>query len=285
MTLQGRFTVLQNEKLGEGCYRLSARADPIAREAQPGQFLMLRVSENHDPLLRRPFGIHRLNATESGSVDVLYRVVGKGTRELTRLAPGGQIDVLGPLGRGFGRYPDKSEHLLVAGGIGIAPFPPLAQRIRQEAPAARIRLFSGGKTSVDLTGSEDVAHLCDAACLATEDGSRGMRGMVTEPLAKALGDADPGAAMVYACGPPPMLAAVAALARERGFACEVSLESRMACGLGTCLGCVTRTIPTGERTPAPETPSNGGRREFYSRVCLEGPVFDAREIDWEAVDA
>ena len=284
MTIQGRFPVLANEKVAEETWQLTVLCPGIADLAQPGQFLTLRVANESIPLLRRPFGIHRVHAACRGAVDVLYRVVGKGTQQMTLVPRGEQVDLLGPLGHGFSHFPDRALHFLVAGGIGIAPFPLLAQRIRTEQPAAVVRLFFGGRTQQDLAGLDALEPFCDATELTTEDGGRGEWGLVTQPLARALDGTRANAAVIYACGPIPMLAAVARFAMAKGIPCEVSLESQMACGLGTCMGCVTRTIPAeGGGLPATCDPcSTKGVQECYARVCTEGPVFDARVIAWGA---
>jgi dihydroorotate dehydrogenase electron transfer subunit len=275
--------VLRNERVSGTTYRLTVLAPGIAEFAAAGQFLTLRLLTEYDPLLRRPFGIHRVHTEVRGALEILFRVVGKGTKLLARIDKGDRVDLMGPLGRGFGAFPGRAVHVLVAGGIGVAPFPLLAERLRAASPPADARLFFGGKTADDLAGLDALEPLCGTVTLSTEDGSRGERGLVTAPLARALETLDPSTAAVSACGPLPMLAAVAKLAAARGVPCEVSLESQMACGMGTCMGCVTATIPAdpGTGLPAPCDPcSAAGAHECYQRVCTEGPVFDARTIAW-----
>jgi dihydroorotate dehydrogenase electron transfer subunit len=285
VTIHGVFPVLKNERVAGVTYRMAVLAPGIAEFAQAGQFVTARAVTDHDPLLRRPFGVHRVHQGMRGALEVLYRVVGKGTRLLTRIGKGDRVDLLGPLGRGFGTHPGKAVHLLVAGGIGVAPFPLLAERLRAQDPAAGVRLFFGGKTAGDLAGLDALEPWCGEVHLTTEDGSRGEQALVTAPLARALEGIDPASAVIYACGPLKMLAAAAKLAAAKGVACEVSLESQMACGMGTCLGCVTRTIPVADGVGLPATCdpcSTKGAQDCYQRVCTEGPVFDARAIAWGA---
>ena len=283
MTIQGKFPVLSNRHVRGNTWRLSFHAPQIAAEAAAGQFLTVRIPGGHDPLLRRPFGVHRVGADAEGAVEILYRVVGRGTGELTRLREEERIDVLGPIGTGFGSFPEKTQHILVAGGIGIAPFPMLAGRIRSQVPGGRVRLFFGGRTAGDLAGIDETSPHCDEIVTTTEDGSEGAKGLVTEPLSAALADLDAGTAVVYVCGPLPMLAAAARIVLPLNIRCEVSLESQMACGMGTCLGCVTETMPVEKAggVGLPISCETGSGDDCYQRVCTEGPVFDARTIQWE----
>ncbi|GAB4271736.1 MULTISPECIES: dihydroorotate dehydrogenase electron transfer subunit [Deferrisoma] len=257
--MDDRAWVVYRESLGGEYYRLRLRP-AVPFEAAPGQFVMLQVGEGIDPLLRRPFSIHRLDPHAGGEFEVLFRVVGKGTRMLSRRHVGDRVDVLGPLGRGFSL--DAEEPVLVGGGVGVAPLLFLAEAFL--ARGVRPRLVLGARSDRDLLCHGDFECLAIPSEVVTEDGSLGEPGLVTKPLARVLDQAGPGA-RVYACGPVPMLRAVAAQAASRGVACEVSLEAQMACGMGACLGCVVRSA-SGE----------------YVRVCKEGPVFDAREIDWNA---
>ncbi len=255
--MDDRAWVVHRENVGGGYYRLRLRmAPPFV--ARPGQFAMVKVSDGLDPLLRRPFSIHRVAAADTGEFEVLFRVVGSGTRRLAQLRVGEGVEVLGPLGRGFrleGRRP-----LLVGGGVGVAPLLFLAEEMLSQG--LRPRLLLGGRADRDVLCHDDFACLAVPYSLATEDGSLGEPGLVTRLLEKELEQGTAGVC-VYACGPSLMLGAVARLCGAAGVPCQVSLEAHMACGVGACLGCV---VP--------------GTAEPYLRVCKEGPVFDAGEIDW-----
>lgn len=252
--------VISHTSLGRDAALLRLRAPDLAGPARPGQFLMLRVAPGDDPLLARPFSYFLASGDE---VWIMYQVVGRGTRLLRQARPGDRLAAWGPLGRGF----DLSARrpLLVGGGMGLAPLafalrdliaagaePMLCWGLATAGPVVEV-LRPGG-----LEGGPDLSH----ALLATEDGSQGHKGLVTDLLAGRLDQCD----AVLACGPLPMLRAVAGLCAESDAACQVSLEAPMACGVGACLGCV---LPR----------SQGG----YLRVCQEGPVVPAAEVGWEAL--
>lgn len=220
---------------------------------------MIRVAEGIEPLLRRPFSIHRMAAGESGEFEILFRVVGEGTRRLASTHVGERVDVLAPLGRGFRLGTERP--LLVGGGVGVAPLLFLAETLLAGGTAPKLLL--GGRSDRDVLCHDDFSCLAVPYALATEDGSLGEPGLVTLLLERELAGACAG---VYACGPLPMLAAVAELCRRESVPCQVSMEAHMACGVGACLGCV---VP--------------GVAEPYLRVCKEGPVFDAGEVDWGAL--
>ncbi|TSA13081.1 MAG: dihydroorotate dehydrogenase electron transfer subunit [Deltaproteobacteria bacterium] len=251
-------TVLENRFVASSVYRLRIEAPAIARVVRPGQFLMLRVGQTLDPLLRRPFSIHAVH--DSRTVDILYRVVGKGTNLLTAIKKGGKLDIVGPLGRGFSWREDLPS-LFVAGGMGIAPLFFLAQIITQNGTGAKTSVLIGARNKIELLCVKELKAMGLQVEAATEDGSAGKRGLVTDLLTRKIITSRP---VLYTCGPYPMLRAVAHLAREHGLSCQVSLESFMACGLGACLGCVAEM-----------------RNGDLVRVCKEGPVFDAYEVAWK----
>ena len=264
-----RARVLEQEELGGGCFRMRLDAAPIAREARAGQFVMIGLPDPADTLVRRPFSVARLvpGAEEPEALEIVYKVYGRRTRQMARFRPGTEVALLGPLGRGFWLpgEGERTEVLLVAGGIGAAPFPLFLQRAGADL-AGRTTLFLGGRGREDLLLVDWFREHCGEVILVTEDGSAGEPGLVTAPLAARL-DAPPrGERVVLACGPRPMLRAVAELCLARDVPCQLSLEERMACGFGACLGCVVeRRHPEGEF-------------DRYVRVCTEGPVFDAREV-------
>ena len=249
-----RATVVEAEAVG--AYRLLRCSDPAGPQPRPGQFYMLAAverwggGEDERPYLPRAFSFLRIGTP---GIEFLLEDVGPGTRRLGELTAGEELWLTGPLGAGFTAPREGRRALLAGGGIGIVPL-----------AAWQDELSAGETPAVALLGFRDVAHakaadLLAAPEVATDDGSVGRRGFVTELLAAALHrDAH---AEVYACGPPPMLEAVRALAAERGVPAQLALEAGMACGFGGCFGCV---VPT---------------RAGYQRVCVEGPVFEAAHLD------
>ncbi len=253
-------TVVSHESEGRGYYRLVLKARDAASAAAPGQFVMLRVTDNLDPLLARPFGISSI--ISKSSIEIIYRVVGRGTGFLSAVEPGASMSLLGPLGKGFPMPQKGNVPVLVGGGSGFPPLHFLAQRLRKGA-----HFFIGSRDRECLPPSRILTSFRDITekvHIATDDGSMGVQGTTTDILNAFLNRMEKKNHLVlYACGPHAMLAAAAAIAAEHSIPCYVSMEERMACGLGACMGC---SIPQ----------KAGG----YKRACKEGPVFDAREIDW-----
>jgi dihydroorotate dehydrogenase electron transfer subunit len=253
-------TILFHKSAGRGYYRLVLKAPETASAARPGQFVMLRVTDNLDPLLARPFGISSI-PTKS-SIEIVYRIAGRGTALLTRMEAGQGISLLGPLGKGF-PIPDKGvTPVLVGGGSGFPPLHFLAQRT-----GSRAHFFIGSRDKECLPPASIIKSFKEVTAkvhVATEDGSMGVPGMSTDILNAFLTKQEKKShLMLYACGPHAMLAAVSRIASEHGIPCYVSTEERMACGLGACMGC---SIPM----------KAGG----YKRACKEGPVFDSTEVEW-----
>ena len=264
--------VLENRRLSAQYNVLVLDAAPIARAAEPGQFVMLKPSRGTDPLLRRPFSIFeivRAPGGEPSAISILNKRAGAGTSLLFDVEPGASVRCLGPLGRPFVAVPPPAEAWMIAGGVGLAPFVSLAARLRDLGTAAV--LFYGARTAAELYGVDLFEELGVRTVLATEDGTRGVRGRVTAPLADALRAAAPGATVkLYACGPTPMMRAVARLAADHRRACDVSLEPVMGCGLGGCYSCVVLM-------------RQAGGPPHFVRSCLEGPVFDADRLVWDAL--
>ncbi len=247
-----RAEVTDNAELSGGHYLLGFRTEQPLKP-RPGQFFMVGTGERFDPLLKRPFCFLR---KEKDSVNILYRVRGRGTELLSRKRPGSEIDVLGPLGNAWPRPGAGKSPLIVAGGVGIASTFPLAARLGDRAV-----VLYGARSAEELLLLDGLRALGAELHLATEDGSVGTKGTVMN----ALGDLDPGEGhVIYACGPRGMLRAVAEFAKHRGIAGHVSLEERMACGMGACLGCAVKTT------------------KGYRGVCSDGPVFRIEDIDWGA---
>jgi len=263
--------VTRNLDLGHGNRLIEFEAAELVRDMQPAQFFMIGM-RGSSALLRRPFSVCGLPGTfadaPATACQVLYKVVGRGTEYLASLGAGARLDVLGPLGRGF-ELPDRPgiTPLLVAGGIGSAPFPALVAGLRDAG--FRPVLVYGARTAADLPLLDWFRERCREVIVTTDDGSLGERGLVTVPLARLVGELAAERTQVYACGPGPMLRAVARVALSAGVRCDLSLEARMACGFGVCLGCV---VPTHGGGPDGD--------EGFERVCVEGPVMRAERLAW-----
>jgi dihydroorotate dehydrogenase electron transfer subunit len=256
--------LVTREGLGGPYWLLTFRHPEVAREARAGQFVMIKAGTSAEPPLRRPFSIMAVDP--GGETFTLFvKEVGPGSAALCALAPGEIAQCLGPLGRHFTSPQPGTGALLVAGGYGVAPFRLFADELsRGQGPP---RLFYGGRTAADLPLLEKLEASGLLLTPATEDGSVGYRGRVTEPLRQWL-DANRGPVRMYACGPEAMLRAVARLAEERHLEAEVSLDPWMGCGIGTCLGCVVHVQDEGDP------------RARYRCACTEGPVFDAARVRW-----
>ena len=260
--------ILENRSLGGNYFLTTFLSPEIAEHARPGQFVMAGARDPLDLLLRRPFSVC-LRGRGAGSgfetVSLLYRVTGRGTAFLSRLSVRDDAALLGPLGCGFTEPRPEEQPVIVAGGIGVAAFPFLAEELL--TAGCRPRLLYGGRTAADLPMLDWWRARIVALEVTTDDGSAGERGLVTEPLERLLRAHD-GPARVYACGPTPMMRSVAEIAAVHGTPCEVALETPMACGYGVCVGCVV------------EARTSDGAYGRYRRVCVDGPVFDAAGILW-----
>ena len=238
-------------------YRLTLQAPRIAAQARPGQFVMVRVSDGLDPLLRRPFSIHRSFA--DGNISLLFKVIGKGTDMLARRCIGDQLDLVGPLGNGFD-FPGEGPVCLIGGGMGIAPLLFLAEQLHMTGRETRddhVLLGARNKDELALLADE-FSSLGYTVQLATDDGSIGHKGFIPDLLDFIL----PEMILVYTCGPHLMMKNVVRQCLQAEVNCQVSLETHMACGVGACLGCTV----------------NGKRGLIH--VCKQGPVFKAEHLEW-----
>lgn len=249
--------IISNQKRSGNYWHLEFESGLIARGALAGQFVNIRVSDTLEPLLRRPISIHGVKASK---VKIIYEVLGKGTQILATRKPGEFLDVLGPLGNGFNySRPAKStpaKNILIAGGMGVAPLVFLAEKLKLGKPLVLI----GARTKQQILCLQEFKALGCTVELATDDGSLGFKGRVTDLLSLILGQTK--ALGLFSCGPHLMLKAVAQVAQENKIPAQLSLEEHMACGVGACLGCVV-TTKTG-----------------YKSVCKDGPVFSSEELIW-----
>lgn len=313
--------VVANGPIARSYLRIRLASPALGDSFVPGQFLMVRPDGREDPFLGRAYSIMGLRPTLLGrrrvpAAEILYKVVGRGTALLASLRKGDEVEVLGPLGRGFRPEEAASLHILVAGGVGVPPIVALAEALgrstvnsqrstssasyggsvdgrgtqRARQVGRRVVAIIGGKTREDVLCVRELRAAGAKVSVTTEDGSLGTRGLVTDSLVDILRGRGQGARgkaqgeglapVVYACGPPGMLAAVARVAVEAGVPCQVSMEANMACGFGACMGCAIRVH--GALSSKGQAPGTGGGAEsvMYKLCCKDGPVFDAREIVW-----
>jgi len=273
MILQRTARTVENFPLAERTYRIRLECPEIAAAIRPGQFVMLRLPAKDDPLLGRPFALYDTVLDSSGAavgLDIVYLVVGKMTGLLVGVKPDDPIEIWGPLGNGFPDFRGDNQVVCVAGGIGQTPFLAYARELLGgrgyggAEPLRRVKrvlLYYGVRHAKLAAGLDDFRAAGCGLRLATDDGSLGYKGTVTQLLAK---DKPPGP--FVGCGPERMLHALAKLTAGWGVKCYVSLETPMACGFGACFSCVTKV-----KTPAGWD---------YKRVCVEGPVFDAGTLEW-----
>ncbi|MBN1381719.1 MAG: dihydroorotate dehydrogenase electron transfer subunit [Deltaproteobacteria bacterium] len=244
---------------------------PFAFETPlPGQFIMLRIKGKSEPFLGRPLSVYAFQRRREKVIcEVLYRVVGKGTQQFSLLKFGSTVEVLGPLGRSFTIFPSEKDVILIAGGMGIAPMTYVAGHYRGSKAGSKMKMicYTGARSMDDLVALERMEVLCKTK-VSTDDGSRGYHGMVTDLFKNDFPTLNIKKTVIYACGPRPMLKALAAILEDQPVICEVSLEERMACGVGVCLGCVTAIK------------DDRGNKQ-YKRVCKEGPVFNIKDIMWD----
>ena len=262
-----RGVLIENNAVAAGDFQMTIRLPGSFPSPIPGQFVMIRGAEQQEPLLARPLSVYGFRQQgEERDIDLLYRVVGKGTSLLSGMEPGTRMVVLGPLGNGFTPPGNTKNVILVAGGVGVAPLTFLLRSgwLDQTGIAASDCIcYLGARTGEQLTGLEGLQRVAVNVC--TDDGSKAFHGTVTDLLRRDIEQYNPHETMIYACGPSAMIRSLGRLLDDRAIPCQVSLEERMACGLGACLGCAVAVH------------GKSGRKE-YRRVCKDGPVFDLREI-------
>jgi dihydroorotate dehydrogenase electron transfer subunit len=264
-----RAAVISNVRLSRDYNVLTLAAPEVGAVTEPGQFVMLKAGGATDPMLRRPFSVFEVLRDDIGTVraiSIFNKRAGRTTGLLYELEAGDEVSCLGPLGLPF-NPPASGEAWMVAGGVGLAPFATLAEAL--VALHVPTTLFYGARTGEELYYLEFFDRLGVELVLSTDDGSIGVRGRVTVPLEDALAALGaPGAVTLYACGPEPMLSAVARLSARYGQPSEVSMERTMGCGLGGCYSCVV-----------PVKHADGHTR--YVRSCIGGPVFDGAAVVWD----
>lgn len=266
MRHQVQCKVLAHNQVGPSEYRLVLGAEGIARDACPGQFVQLLYGQPYGPTMRRPFSIFETDPAK-GSFSVVYMTRGSFTQGMTQVRVGEMVSAVGPLGNAFTPSPAAGvRHLLVAGGVGAPPIRFFAESLCGLG-ASEVVVINGARSATHLIATHELQSLPISLVTMTDDGSAGQKGLVTAALAGEVSNGGPCA--VYACGPTPMLRAVAGLCMERGVPCQVSVETVMPCGVGVCMGCVLKVRD--------EQAESGFT---YKRACCDGPVFEASEVIW-----
>ena len=273
-----RVKILRNINVRGSYFKLSFESARFAKYSDPGQFMLIKADSGLEPFLRKPFGFHRV---DRNNIEALYEIVGKGTEILSSKKPGDHLDIIGPLGKGFNYRGQRTEdrgQILVAGGIGVAALVFLAEELKnqrtKERKNTKVVALIGAKTKRAILCEREFKDLGCEVMVATDDGSKGHKGFVTDLLEQVLlGRGTPCGCpkgghkarpyTIYACGPKPMMKETARIAAQHKVPCQVLLEEYMACGVGVCLGCAVMT------------------KDGYKMVCKDGPVFNAEEVIWE----
>jgi len=251
--------IVSNEQLQNDYYRIKFDAPEMAAKSGPGQFVHVRIDERNDNILRRPFSIHN---AENGIITVVYKVVGTGTARLKEKLPGDSCDLIGPVGVGFSTPDDGVIPVAVCGGYGAAATFMLTQRTKQPGV-----LLLGARSAADIILTRDYEERGFEVKVATDDGSMGHKGRVTELIDQLLAEKPGKKFFFYGCGPHPMLMALAKLLREKGLDGELSVDHIMCCGVGACFGCVVKV----------NDHAHPGEW-MYARSCADGPVFKLADI-------
>lgn len=258
-------TIVNVEHLTIDIVRLTLQVPPsVVSCAKPGQFVNLKAGPGFDPLLRRPFSIHRIQGEDT--LQVVFKIIGKGTNALANLHGGQSVSVVGPLGNHFVL---GESMCLIGGGLGIAPLVFLAHTILEKKTTINLKVILGARNRDELACfSKEFDALGIETHLATDDGSHGHQGVVTDLMAETLGNKEDW--QICCCGPHMMMKSVASICRRHGWSCQVSLETMMACGISACLGCAVEASPT----------NNKAKSGQYLHVCQDGPIFFEGDIKW-----
>lgn len=251
--------LVRKENLKPDIYKFSVKAEEIVKIAKPGQFLNIRVNNEVEPLLRRPISIYNLDK-ENGILEFIFQVKGRGTKILAQRTIGEKIDILGPLGYGSFKFNEYKNVAIIGGGIGVFPLYELAKQAKENGK--NVNTYLGFRNKDLVTLEDKFEEVSDNLIITTDDGSYKEKGFAIDWLKK-----DKNIDCIFACGPLPMLRAVREYAIENDIPCQISLEERMACGLGVCLGCAIKTAKSPKEAPE------------YWHVCKAGPVFEAKDVE------
>jgi dihydroorotate dehydrogenase electron transfer subunit len=283
--IQEKVKVLANTQLTPACWRLTLDSrSRISLEIKPGQFINLRITESMDPLFRRPFSVFRpllLNSTEKG-LEIVYKVVGRGTKKMTTLLPNDEVDILGPCGNGFWFEDNREGYVLLGGGVGAAALYMLGEEIAR-SQKGNLHVFLGGETKEALILVNEFKTLKSNLHISTDDGTFGFRGVITDLFRKSIEQGEiPSGSVVYACGPEPMYGALRPICEKYGFPAQISIERRMACGMGICLSCICKVRKEQVNKFRDLSHSHiqfGDNDDLgYALTCMDGPIFYLDEV-------
>lgn len=254
--------LVKKEEIVSGVYKFSLKAENIVKQAKPGNFVEIRITDQTEPFLRRPISIHNLDR-ENGILEIIFQIKGKGTELLARKQVGEKVDVIGPLGYGTFKLENYKKIAVIGGGIGIFPLYELLKQAKENGVETGVYLSFRNKDLVML--EKEFGEITSNLNISTDDGSYKNKGFAIDFLKKDMEKEK--YECIYACGPTPMLRAVKNYAVENNINCQVSLEEKMACGLGVCLGCAVKTAKSPKEAPE------------YFHVCKGGPVFNAKDVE------
>lgn len=262
MPVQLKAKLVKKEQLKSDIFKFSVEAPEIVKDAKQGHFIEIRVTDNVEPFLRRPISIYNMEK-EKGILEFIFQVKGKGTEILSKKTEGDLIDIVGPLGYGTFKYDNYQNIAVIGGGIGVFPLYELSKNAKNDGKNVNIYLGFRNKDFVVL--ENEFKSVSDKLVITTDDGTYAEKGFAIDFLKQdvEMGKID----CIYACGPLPMLKAVRNYAIEKNIPCQISLEEKMACGMGVCLGCAVKTAKSSQDNPE------------YWHVCKAGPVFEAKEVE------
>lgn len=246
--------LINKEQIKEDLFKYTLQTENIAKNAKPGNFIEMKVADTSTVFLRRPISIFNI---DGNNIEVIFQVKGKGTKYLSEKQVGDEIDILGPLGLGTFEVDNFDKVAIIGGGIGVFPLYELAKQLKGKT---KINTYLGFRSKDFVVVEDEFKAVSDNLIITTDDGSYGEKGFAIDFLKR---DEKPD--MIYACGPLPMLKAVKAYADENNIKCQISLEERMGCGIGACLGCAVKVVKNGE--------------ERYGHVCKDGPVFYSKDVE------
>lgn len=263
MKVNKKAKLVKKVQLKEDIYQFGVQIKEITQTAKPGQFIEIRVTEGMEPFLRRPISIYNIDK-EAEVLEFIFQVKGKGTELLAKKEIGDEIEIMGPIGYGTFTIENYNKVAIIGGGIGEFPLHELAKQLKQNTTSS-VNIYLGFRNKDYVVLEEEFKKVCDNLIITTDDGSYGISGFAINELKKKIEEEK--IDKIFACGPLPMLKAVQALAIEKDIPCEISLEEKMACGLGVCLGCAVKTSASSKEAPE------------YWHVCKAGPVFNAKDVE------
>ena len=257
MSVVEQVEIVTKEQLKEDIFKFAIKSEKMAKEALPGQFLEIRVNDDIEPFLRRPISIYKIEK-DKNELEFIFQVKGKGTEILSKKQVGDKIDVMGPLGKGSFKFENYKNIMIIGGGIGVFPLYELAKEAKQNA---NVTTYLGFRSKDFVVLEDEFSNVSNKLVITTDDGSYKEHGFAIDFLKQDAKNEE--VDCIFACGPLPMIKAVRDFAIENNIECQISLEERMACGIGICLGCAVKDKNS----------------EGYKQVCKDGPVFSVTEVE------